>query len=68
MKSRIIAGILAILLGGFGAHEFYIGKIQNGLLCIAFCWSLVPSILGIVEGIKYLCCKDDQQFHDKYCV
>lgn len=68
MKNRILAGILAILWGTFGVHKFYIGKTQSALLCIVFCWSLVPTVMGIVEGIKYLRCPSDQYFHDHHCV
>ena len=31
-KSKITALILAIFLGGFGAHRFYVGKVGTGLL------------------------------------
>lgn len=68
MKNRILAGVLAILWGTFGIHKFYIGKIQSGLLCIAFCWSLVPTVLGIIEGVKYLTSKDDKYFYEHYCL
>lgn len=53
-KSHIVAGILAILLGSFGAHKFYMGKIWMGLLYLVFCWSYIPFIIGVIEGIKYL--------------
>ena len=29
-KSRVVAAALALLLGGFGAHKFYIEKISLG--------------------------------------
>ena len=31
-KSRIIALLLCIILGEFGIHRFYVGKIGTGLL------------------------------------
>ena len=33
-KSRGIAFILALVLGVFGAHRFYVGKIGTGILMI----------------------------------
>ena len=33
-KSRGIAFILAIVLGVFGAHRFYVGKIGSGILMV----------------------------------
>jgi TM2 domain-containing membrane protein YozV len=60
-KSRTTAGILAILLGGFGVHKFYLGKIGMGILYFVFAWTGVPSIIGIIEGIIYLT-QTDQAF------
>ncbi len=57
-KSRIAAGILAILLGGLGVHKFYMGKIGMGILYLLFCWTIIPGIVGLVEGIIYLCESD----------
>ena len=31
-KSKIAAGLLAIFLGDFGIHKFYMGKVGKGLL------------------------------------
>ncbi len=53
-KSKTTAGILAILLGGFGAHKFYLGKAGKGILYLIFCWTYIPSLISLVEGILYL--------------
>jgi uncharacterized membrane protein YvbJ len=37
VKSRTTAGILGILLGGFGVHKFYLGRIGEGILMLVFC-------------------------------
>lgn len=58
-KSRTIAGILAILLGGLGIHKFYLGKWGKGLIYLLLCWTYIPSIIGLVEGIKYLISNDE---------
>jgi TM2 domain-containing membrane protein YozV len=57
-KSRIAAGVLGILLGGLGIHKFYMGRAGMGILYIIFCWTFIPSIVGFVEGIIYLCEND----------
>lgn len=64
--NKTTAGILAILLGGIGVHKFYMGKIGLGIVYIIFCLSGIPAIIGLVEGIVYLC-MDDFQFREKYC-
>ncbi len=60
-KSRITAGILGILLGGIGVHKFYLNKIGLGILYVVFCWTAIPAIIGLVEGIIYLT-QDDVTF------
>jgi len=64
-KSKITAGILAILLGDFGIHKFYLGKIGQGIVYLIFCWTGIPAIIGLVEGILYLLMKDEE-FAQKY--
>jgi TM2 domain-containing membrane protein YozV len=64
MKSKIVAGILGILLGGWGIHKFYMGNILPGIIYIALCWTGIPYILGIVEGIIYLI-DDDAKFQER---
>ena len=53
-KSNVTAGILAILLGSFGAHKFYMGKSSQGILYLVFFWTFIPFIIGVIEGIQYL--------------
>lgn len=67
VKSKIAAGVLGIVLGGLGIHKFYLGRIGLGILYILFCWTGIPSIIGLVEGIIYLC-TDDLTFQLKHRV
>ena len=57
-KNRVAAAILAIFLGDLGIHKFYMGKIGQGILYLVFCWTGIPAIVGIIEGIIYLCDSD----------
>lgn len=57
---RVTAAILALLLGGFGAHKFYLGKIFIGLLYLLFCWTFIPALIAIFEGIYYLTQTDEE--------
>ena len=60
-KSRTTAIVLAFLLGGIGAHKFYLGSIGWGLVYLLFSWSFIPMIVAAIEGIIYLT-QDDQAF------
>ncbi|GIM27996.1 hypothetical protein CPJCM30710_06620 [Clostridium polyendosporum] len=57
-KSRVAAALLAIFLGGLGAHKFYLGQTGVGIVYLLFSWTLVPVILGVIEGIIYLIYSD----------
>jgi TM2 domain-containing membrane protein YozV len=63
-KSRVTAGILGILLGGLGIHKFYLGKTGLGLVYLLLCWTFIPGIIGLIEGIIYLT-QDDATFAAK---
>jgi len=58
-KSKVTAGIFALLLGGIGVHNFYMGKIGRGVLDILFCWTGIPEIVAFIQGIIILCGTDD---------
>lgn len=59
-KEKVIAGVLGILLGAFGVHNFYLGNtgkaVAQLLITLLTCGILavVSSIWGLVEGIMIL--------------
>ena len=59
-KSKTAAGVLGILLGAFGAHNFYLGytgkAVAQLLITVLSCFTLsvVSEIWGLVEGIMIL--------------
>lgn len=62
-KSRVLAGLLGILLGGFGIHNFYLGYSSKGviqlvlLLCGLFTCGITAfgaEIWGVIEGVMIL--------------
>lgn len=66
VKSKTTAGILGMFLGGLGIHKFYLGRIV-GLVYILFLWTLIPAIIGFIEGIIYLTYSGtDEEFTRKY--
>lgn len=40
--------ILLIILGGFGAHYFYLEKNVCGVLSLLFCWTLLPALFALL--------------------
>lgn len=56
-KSRSIALVLGLVLGMFGAHRFYVGKIGTGILQLCTMgglgiWYLVDNILIAAGGFR----------------
>ncbi len=64
-RNRIIAVILAFVLGWIGGYKFYLGQWVQGLAFVLFCWSGLPFIFGIVEGVMMLA-MTDEQFNAKF--
>lgn len=73
-SNKIAAGILGILLGCLGIHKFILGYTSAGLImllvsilapvvtCFTFgvAGTAVMGIIGLIEGIIYLCKSDDE--------
>lgn len=58
-KSRVLAGVLGIVLGGYGVHNFYLGFTTKAILqiIVTFVTCGLGAIWGFVEGILILCHK-----------
>lgn len=52
-KSRGVAIVLALFLGGIGVHKFYLGRIGWGFVYLLLCWTFVPSLIALVEAVRY---------------
>ena len=67
-KSKVAAGVLAIVLGGLGIHKFYLGYVLPGILLIIISLvtcGIVGPIIALIEGILYLT-MTDEAFHETY--
>lgn len=65
-NKKIVAGILAILLGYLGIHKFYLGYTKEGLIQLLLGLMLgLGGIIGIIEGVIYLT-KSDDDFYQAY--
>lgn len=58
-KNKLVAGLFGILLGDFGVHHFYLGHTGAGVASILFCWTGIPAIIGLVQGILILAESDE---------
>ncbi|HHB78581.1 MAG TPA: NINE protein [Saprospiraceae bacterium] len=63
MRDKTVAGMLAIFLGAFGIHRFYLGQIFLGILYIF----VLPfsALIGLIDGIRFLTMHQDV-FDAKY--
>ena len=76
-NKKMLAGILAIVLGALGVHKFILGYNKEGIIMLAVTIVLgfftcgigasLMGILGLVEGIIYLT-KSDEEFYNTYQV
>ncbi|MDT0620838.1 TM2 domain-containing protein [Croceitalea vernalis] len=80
-NKKILAGILAIILGSLGVHKFILGYQKEGFILLGvtilgyattcfvigtfFFW--IPGLIGLIEGIIYLT-KSDEEFYNTYQV
>jgi len=48
-RDEIVGILLALFLGTFGVHHFYLRRTGLGILYLVFFWTGIPSILGFIE-------------------
>ena len=48
-KNPTTGVVLALFLGGFGAHRFYLGQTGLGILYVVFVWAVIPAIVALIE-------------------
>ena len=73
-KNRIVAAILALVLGGIGIHKFYLGKTTAGVLMLLggtvgwITFGFVPALVYLIAFIEFIIylTKSDQQFYQDY--
>ena len=64
-RNRTTAALLALFVGWFGFHHFYLGNRRRGIYYLAFCWTMVPLILAWVDTIR-LALADEREFQEKF--
>lgn len=76
-NKKILAGILAIVIGSLGIHKFILGYQKEGIIMLVVTLVLgavtcgigasAMWVVGIIEGIIYLT-KSDEEFYNTYQV
>ena len=68
-NKKILAGVLAIVIGSLGIHKFILGYTQEGIIqiVITIVTCGIGGIIPLIEGIIYLT-KSDEEFYQTYQV
>ena len=76
-NKKILAGVLAIILGPLGVHKFILGYNKEGIILLVITFILgfitcglgagLTGVIGLIEGIVYLT-KSDEEFYNTYQV
>lgn len=48
-RDEVVGILLALFLGGFGVHHFYLRRTGLGVVYLCFFWTPIPWILGFIE-------------------
>ncbi len=48
-RDEVVGILLALFLGSFGIHHFYLRRTGLGILYCCFFWTGIPSVLGFFE-------------------
>jgi TM2 domain-containing membrane protein YozV len=48
-RDEVVGILLALFLGTFGVHHFYLRRTGLGILYCCFCWTSIPTFLGFIE-------------------
>jgi TM2 domain-containing membrane protein YozV len=48
-RDEVVGILLALFLGAFGIHHFYLRRNGLGILYCCFCWTGITAILGFIE-------------------
>lgn len=65
-KSKFVASICALFLGGIGLHKLYLNEVGQFLIYLCLSWTFIPAILGVIESIMYAL-MSEEEFQQKHC-
>ena len=62
-RYKSTATLLSFFFGAFGFQKFYLGEKNKGIYSILFCWTYIPSLVGLIDFIK-LAVMNENKFND----
>ena len=65
LKKKNAVILLALFLGTFGVHRFYLGQNLKGVLYLIFSWTLIPTFISFLEVLIFAF-MSDEKFNQKY--
>ena len=64
-RSLSLAKFLSFFFGTFGLQKYYLGQTNKGTLSIMFCWTFIPTIIGLIDFAR-LASMNENSFSIKY--
>ena len=65
MKNKTVTAILALLLGTFGVHRFYLGQLLYGIIYLILGFTGIGTLLAVIDFVIFLL-MSDAEFDQKY--
>lgn len=53
-RSKGVALLLCLFLGGLGIHRFYLGQTGLGFVYLLFCWTFIPAFIALIDLLVIL--------------
>ncbi len=57
-KDRVLTAILALFLGCWGVHRFYLGQTGRGVVYVLLSFVLISPILGFIDFLHFIFMSD----------
>jgi TM2 domain-containing membrane protein YozV len=64
-RNIFLAQFASFFFGAIGFQKFYLGQTNKGIFSMLFCWTFIPSLIGLIDFIKLASMSEDK-FNIKY--
>ena len=68
-RNKLVAAVLAFVVGVFGVHRFYLGRTGSGIIMLILTCTMVGLLLtgpwALIDMVRYLI-MSDREFHTRY--